>query len=98
MANVLKVIDLFSGCGGSALGFSLAGFSIKVAVDNDPKASESFKINFSGIGGKTTDNNFGFLTFGQFLNRIVIKPAIFTQFIRYSLKVFAGNGDGCAVG
>lgn len=46
MANALKVVDLFSGCGGSALGFSLAGFPIKVAVDNDLKASESFKINF----------------------------------------------------
>jgi DNA (cytosine-5)-methyltransferase 1 len=42
----LKVIDLFSGSGGSALGFREAGFPIKVAVDIDKLASESFKLNF----------------------------------------------------
>jgi len=42
----LKVIDLFSGCGGSALGFKQAGFDIKVAVDINKLASQSFKLNF----------------------------------------------------
>lgn len=42
----MGVIDLFSGCGGSALGFQQAGFDIKVAVDIDKNASESFKANF----------------------------------------------------
>lgn len=42
----LNVIDLFSGCGGSALGFYQEGFPIKVAVDKDKNASESFKLNF----------------------------------------------------
>jgi len=42
----LKVIDLFSGCGGSALGFRNEGYEISVAVDIDKKASESFKLNF----------------------------------------------------
>lgn len=46
MGKPLKVIDLFSGCGGSALGFSQAGFDIKVAVDIDKNASETFKKNF----------------------------------------------------
>jgi len=46
MKTKLGVIDLFSGCGGSALGFQEAGFPIKVAVDIDKNASESFKINF----------------------------------------------------
>lgn len=46
MKTGLSVIDLFSGCGGSALGFQLAGFDIKVAVDIDEKATESFKRNF----------------------------------------------------
>lgn len=41
-----KVIDLFSGSGGSALGFHQAGFEIKVAVDIDKDASETFKVNF----------------------------------------------------
>src|SRR5581483_1631598 len=46
MKKNLGVIDLFSGCGGSALGFSQAGFNIRVAVDIDKNASESFKLNF----------------------------------------------------
>lgn len=46
MKRKLKIIDLFSGSGGSALGFSEAGYEIKVAVDIDKKASESFKLNF----------------------------------------------------
>jgi len=62
MSDELKVIDLFSGCGGSALGFKLAGYQISVAVDIDKKASETFKLNFpeayvftsdiSGLTGK----------------------------------------------
>lgn len=46
MSKPLKVIDLFSGCGGSALGFKQAGFDIRVAVDVDELASQSFKLNF----------------------------------------------------
>lgn len=46
MNKDLGVIDLFSGCGGSALGFQQAGLPIKVAVDIDKNASESFKANF----------------------------------------------------
>lgn len=46
MKGSLGVIDLFSGCGGSALGFQQADFSIKVAVDIDKGASASFKANF----------------------------------------------------
>lgn len=42
----LGVIDLFSGCGGSATGFEKTGFPVKVAVDIDKSASESFKVNF----------------------------------------------------
>jgi len=40
------VIDLFSGSGGSALGFQQAGYSIKVAVDIEKDASDTFRINF----------------------------------------------------
>jgi DNA (cytosine-5)-methyltransferase 1 len=41
-----KVIDLFAGCGGSALGFSKAGFSISAAVDIDKIATKTFQTNF----------------------------------------------------
>jgi len=46
MTHTYGVIDLFSGCGGSALGFQQADFNIKVAVDIDKNASASFKVNF----------------------------------------------------
>lgn len=55
MRKSLAVIDLFSGCGGSALGFAQAGFDIKVAVDIDTKASETFKVNFPNANVITGD-------------------------------------------
>ncbi len=40
------MLDLFSGCGGLSLGFSVAGFELAAAVDNDPKAAASYGANF----------------------------------------------------
>lgn len=42
----LNVLDLFSGCGGLSLGFKLAGFKIKGAIDHDVDSIETFKRNF----------------------------------------------------
>jgi DNA (cytosine-5)-methyltransferase 1 len=39
------VISFFSGCGGFDLGFSSAGFSIKLALDLDSKAVKSYNYN-----------------------------------------------------
>lgn len=41
----LKVIDLFSGAGGTALGFSKAGFEIVGALDNDAAACKTYFEN-----------------------------------------------------
>lgn len=41
----MKVISLFSGCGGLDLGFERAGFEIPVANEFDPTIWETFKIN-----------------------------------------------------
>lgn len=41
----MKVISLFSGCGGLDLGFEKAGFSIPIANEFDKKIWETFKIN-----------------------------------------------------
>jgi len=45
MPNKLKVIDLFSGCGGFSYGFESAGFHVVLGVDNDKAALETFKAN-----------------------------------------------------
>jgi DNA (cytosine-5)-methyltransferase 1 len=42
----MKVIDLFSGCGGMSLGFQNAGFEIVSAFDNWKPAIEVYKANF----------------------------------------------------
>ncbi len=46
------VIDLFAGCGGLSQGFHSEGFRILGGVENDPKAAESYYVNFH-----TNDNN-----------------------------------------
>lgn len=42
----LKVLDLFSGCGGLSLGFKQAGFKIKLVNDKGEIALRTFKKNF----------------------------------------------------
>ncbi|WP_077343328.1 DNA cytosine methyltransferase [Pseudocolwellia agarivorans] len=42
----MKVVDLFSGCGGMSLGFQNAGFSINAAFDNWKHAVDVYKDNF----------------------------------------------------
>jgi DNA (cytosine-5)-methyltransferase 1 len=43
------VISLFAGCGGSSLGYSMAGFRELLAVEWDDHAVETFKLNFPGV-------------------------------------------------
>jgi DNA (cytosine-5)-methyltransferase 1 len=42
----LRILDLFSGCGGLSLGFDAAGFEITAAVEFDPDAAKSHGLNF----------------------------------------------------
>lgn len=42
----LRVLDLFSGCGGISLGFQRAGFRIDAAVEYDELAARSHALNF----------------------------------------------------
>ena len=39
--SILRVLDLFAGCGGLSLGFQHAGFQIVGSVEKDPKAALS---------------------------------------------------------
>ena len=41
----MKVISLFSGCGGLDLGFEKAGFEIPIANEFDPSIYETFRVN-----------------------------------------------------
>jgi len=43
------VISTFAGCGGSSLGYKLAGFRELLAAEWDDNAVETFKLNFPGI-------------------------------------------------
>ncbi|WP_454907283.1 DNA cytosine methyltransferase [Variovorax gossypii] len=43
-----KFIDLFSGCGGLSLGFSMAGLEGQFAVEKDSMAFDTFSENFLG--------------------------------------------------
>ena len=42
----LRVLDLFSGCGGLSLGFSTEGFEIAAAIEINPKAAAAYAANF----------------------------------------------------
>ncbi|SFK75867.1 DNA (cytosine-5)-methyltransferase 1 [Paenibacillus sp. 1_12] len=46
----LSAIDLFSGAGGMSLGFSMAGFKILYALDNDPACIETYNKNLGSHG------------------------------------------------
>ena len=43
------VISLFAGCGGSSLGYSMAGYKELLAVEWDDNAAETFKLNFPDV-------------------------------------------------
>ena len=43
------VISLFAGCGGSSLGYSMAGYRELLAVEWDDHAIETFKLNFPDV-------------------------------------------------
>jgi len=43
------VISLFAGCGGSSLGYSIAGYRELLAVEWDNNAVETFRLNFPGV-------------------------------------------------
>jgi DNA (cytosine-5)-methyltransferase 1 len=48
-ADAPTVVSLFAGCGGSSLGYSMAGFFERLAVDFDENARATFESNFSGV-------------------------------------------------
>jgi DNA (cytosine-5)-methyltransferase 1 len=55
MANKLKIVDLFCGCGGFGLGAKQAGFDVVVAVDIDKTLQSAYKRNFPNTRVLTGD-------------------------------------------
>lgn len=49
-ADAPTVISLFAGCGGSSLGYSMAGYRELLAVEMDDHAVETFSKNFPDVG------------------------------------------------
>jgi len=47
--NAPTVISTFAGCGGSSLGYSMAGFKELLAIEWNDNAVETFKLNFPDI-------------------------------------------------
>lgn len=47
MADLVS-IGSFSGCGGSSLGYKRAGFDVRVAIEIDPIAAETYRLNHPG--------------------------------------------------
>lgn len=48
MPNNYNVLDLFCGCGGLSLGFEMAGFDVKLAIDNWEDALVTYRKNHKG--------------------------------------------------
>lgn len=48
ISNKPIVIDLFSGCGGLSLGFEMAGFDVRLAIDNWEDALVTYRQNHKG--------------------------------------------------
>ena len=46
ISNRMRLVDIFSGCGGFSLGAQQAGFSVAAAIDNDPILAFSYPHNF----------------------------------------------------
>ena len=44
----VSVVDFFSGCGGTSVGFRDAGLNIAGAIDHDSDSAETFRHNFEG--------------------------------------------------
>lgn len=66
------VISTFAGCGGSSLGYSMAGFRELLAVEWDDNAVATFKLNFPGI--PVYHGDIAKLSVDDILKRTGLKP------------------------
>jgi DNA (cytosine-5)-methyltransferase 1 len=72
MSSPFSVVSLFSGCGGSSLGYKMAGGRVLLAVEYDKNAVETYRLNH-----KDTDvyaGDIAALSVDECLERIGMKP------------------------
>ena len=62
MKQLPKIIDLFSGCGGLALGFKKAGFDIVAGIELMQEAVDTISYNLSWRYGKDESHLCGDIT------------------------------------
>jgi DNA (cytosine-5)-methyltransferase 1 len=65
------VVDFFSGCGGTSLGFQAAGMHVLLGLDSDVEAARSFEINFPAAD--VIPEDIRDVTYGRV--RRLVKPA-----------------------
>ena len=49
MSKKLTFLDLFCGCGGLSLGFTMAGFELIAGIDNNDAAIRTYRNNFKSV-------------------------------------------------
>jgi DNA (cytosine-5)-methyltransferase 1 len=79
--NAPTVVSTFAGCGGSSLGYSMAGFRELLAVEWDKNAAETFALNFPDV--RVFQGDIAKLTVKEVLRVTGLKPG--------ELDVFDGS-------
>lgn len=71
-----KVISLFAGCGGSSLGYKMAGCDVIASVERDPAATAIYKANFPDVD--LWEQDISILNPLDLLNKHGLKPGELT--------------------
>lgn len=72
MSSQFNVVSLFSGCGGSSLGYQMAGGKVLFAVEWDNNAVETYKLNFPDTD--IYHGDIAKLSVNEILERTGLKP------------------------
>ena len=71
-ADAPTVVSTFAGCGGSSLGYSMAGYRELLAVEWDDNAVQTFRLNFPGV--PVYHGDIAKLSVGQCLSMTGLEP------------------------
>lgn len=71
MKNNFTAIDVFSGCGGLTTGLKMAGFKVISAIEIDPKAVETYKLNHPEV--PVTEGDIRTIEANELMERLGVK-------------------------